>query len=111
MKTKPTHSKIYTPLDVDSDVLVTVNDSRIRVKADGNYVVFSGNVLRALLSMRKNNGMIGYISKIIESADLIFSHVDINICLYNERFAVMGPETKPFVNWAKSAIVRFLNKS
>ena len=110
MNTLSTHSRTYASLDIDSNVFVTVNNIGIQMKADGKHVVFSGNVLRALLSLNKNNAMIGAVSKMINAADLVLHHVDINICLYNKRFAVMGPETKPAVNWVKSFIVRYLKR-
>ncbi len=109
MKSLPTSSRVFKSLDVESDVLITVDNICIRVKANGKYIVLSGNFLRALLIVRKNSGMFGAVPKMIESADLILSHVDVNICLYNERFAVIGPKAVPVVNWAKSAIIRFFS--
>ena len=109
MTTPPTNGRIYKPLDVESNILITVNNIGIRMKADGKYVIFSGSILRAFLSVRKNSGIISAVSKMIDSADSILSNVDVNICLYNERFAVIGPKTVPVVNWAKSAIIRFFS--
>ena len=79
------------------------------MRADGKHVIFSGNILRALLSVRKNSGTISAVSKMVDSANLILSHVDVNICLYNEHFVVMGPKTKPVVKWAKAVVIRFFN--